>query len=72
MREVAIKTTSRMRKRRARPRTAKHESVDHVVAVARKGGVGKSTVAANLAVALARPGKVGLTHGDIYGPNIRA
>ena len=36
-----------------------------------KGGVGKSTVAANLAIALARAGhRVGLMDGDIYGPNI--
>jgi ATP-binding protein involved in chromosome partitioning len=46
--------------------------VKHIVAVASgKGGVGKSTVAANLAVALAATGaKVGLIDADIYGPNI--
>jgi ATP-binding protein involved in chromosome partitioning len=48
------------------------QKVRHVVAVASgKGGVGKSTVAVNLAVALARQGwKVGLADADIYGPSV--
>ncbi len=46
--------------------------VRHVVAVASgKGGVGKSTVAANLAVAMAQAGhRVGLLDADIYGPSV--
>ena len=46
--------------------------VKRVIAVgAGKGGVGKSTVAVNLAVGLARSGhKVGLLDGDIYGPSL--
>lgn len=46
--------------------------VKHIVAISSgKGGVGKSTVAANLAVALHQAGaKVGLMDADIYGPNI--
>lgn len=47
-------------------------SVKHVVAVgAGKGGVGKSTVALNVALALAREGlRVGLLDADIYGPSL--
>ncbi|MEM8961884.1 MAG: P-loop NTPase [Acidobacteriota bacterium] len=46
--------------------------VKHIVAVASgKGGVGKSTVASNLAVRLAHMGKkVGLLDADIYGPSL--
>ncbi|MEM1176817.1 MAG: Mrp/NBP35 family ATP-binding protein [Acidobacteriota bacterium] len=58
------------------PRTTVNASllpeVESVVAVASgKGGVGKSTVSANVAVALAQRGKrVGLLDGDIYGPSV--
>lgn len=45
--------------------------VKHVIAVASgKGGVGKSTVASNLAVALGKKNKVALLDADIYGPSV--
>ncbi|MFP5520613.1 MAG: Mrp/NBP35 family ATP-binding protein [Bdellovibrionia bacterium] len=45
--------------------------VKHIIAVASgKGGVGKSTVASNLAVALGKKHKVALLDADIYGPSV--
>jgi ATP-binding protein involved in chromosome partitioning len=45
--------------------------VKHILAVSSgKGGVGKSTVATNLALALSKNARVGLLDADIYGPSI--
>ncbi|HVG54378.1 MAG TPA: Mrp/NBP35 family ATP-binding protein [Vicinamibacterales bacterium] len=71
--QVDVQLTAKVRSASA-PETGRPPlpGVKNVIAVgAGKGGVGKTTVAVNLAVALAKcGGRVGLLDGDIYGPNI--
>ncbi len=54
------------------PEPVAYPNLGRIIAISSgKGGVGKSTVAVNLALALARAGKrVGIMDADIYGPNL--
>ena len=73
MTQVDIEMTASVRPAvSTNPERAPIPGVKNVIAVgAGKGGVGKTTVAVNLAVALARyGGRVGMIDGDVYGPNL--
>lgn len=69
--EVEIEMTARVRDRQAAQEDLV-PGVKQIVAIASgKGGVGKSTVSVNLAVALANRGaRVGLMDADVYGPSV--
>lgn len=66
--EINIQMTSRV----TTPQTQFSANIKNIIVVSSgKGGVGKSTVAANLAIALSKNGaKTGLIDADIYGPSV--
>ncbi len=69
--EVKVNFTSNTTSKRNDPKTVLPRVKNIIAVVSGKGGVGKSTVAANLALAIAKDGaKVGLMDADIYGPSV--
>jgi ATP-binding protein involved in chromosome partitioning len=69
--DITVETNWKVEPRTVQPGIKSVENIKNIIAVASgKGGVGKSTTAVNLALALAAEGaKVGILDADIYGPN---